>query len=155
MSNSPTRPFSPGYPGFLRFCAAVGFPVEDHQRRIARMVLAHPETLALLPRGQGKSQLIAAVCVHHLLTVPDAAIYVAAASRDQASVIYEYARDFATHPAIGGGRQWGRIIVRHLELRTAAGHLRVLASDAPKLHGLTPSLCVIDELHAFKDAGVY
>jgi phage terminase large subunit-like protein len=119
------------------------------------MALTHPETLALLPRGQGKSLLIAAVCVHHLLSVPDAAIYVAAASRDQAAVIYEYARDLAMHPSIGGNRQRGRILVRHLELRTAAGHLRVLASDAPKLHGLTPSLCVIDELHAFKDAGVY
>jgi phage terminase large subunit-like protein len=149
------RPFSPSYRGFLAFCAAVGFTPEDHQRRIARMVLTHPETLALLPRGQGKSQLIAAICVHHLLTVPDAAIYVAAASRDQAAVIYEYARDFALHPAIGGSRQHGRVLVRHLELRTAAGHLRVLASDAPKLHGLTPSLAVIDELHAFKDAGVY
>ncbi|HWF31126.1 MAG TPA: terminase large subunit [Solirubrobacteraceae bacterium] len=147
--------FTRTYRGFLRFCAAVEFTPEDHQRRIARMVLAHPESLALLPRGQGKSQLIAAICVHHLLSVPDAAIYVAAASRDQAAVIYEYARDFALHPAIGGSRRSGSILVRHLELRTRAGHLRVLASDAPKLHGLTPSLCVIDELHAFKDAGVY
>lgn len=119
------------------------------------MVLSHPESLALLPRGQGKSMLIAAICVHHLLSVPDAAIYVTAASRDQASVIFEYARELAMHPAVGGSRRGGRILVRHLELRTDAGHLRVLASDAPKLHGLTPSLAVIDELHAFRDAGVY
>jgi len=145
--------FTPSYRGFLAFCKSVDFAPEEHQRRIARMVLAHPESLALLPRGQGKSMLIAAICVHHLLSVPDAAIYVAAASRDQAAVIYEYARDFAL--AIGGSRRDGPILVRHLELRTAGGHLRVLASDAPKLHGLTPSLAVIDELHAFRDAGVY
>jgi phage terminase large subunit-like protein len=33
--------------------------------------------------------------------------------------------------------------------------LRVLASDAPKLHGLTPSLAIVDELHAFRDAEPY
>ena len=34
-------------------------------------------------------------------------------------------------------------------------HLRVLAADAPKLHGLTPSLAIIDELHAHPDDDVY
>ncbi len=75
----------------------------------------------------------------------------AAASRDQARVIFEYARDFAMHPAVAE-----RVVVRHLELRAAdGGFLRVLASDAPKLHGLTPSLVALDELHAFKDGSVY
>jgi phage terminase large subunit-like protein len=91
------------------------------------------------------------MAVHHLVTVPKAAIYVAAASRDQASIIYQYARDFATHPSVAE-----RIVVRHLELRGPGGaFLRVLASDAPKLHGLTPSLAIVDELHAFRDAEVY
>src|SRR5437870_5289311 len=102
VRDEPPARFTPSYRGFLRFCAAVDFTPEDHQRRIARLALAHPETLALASRGAGKPQLIAAVCVHHLLTVPNAAIYVAAASRDQASVIFEYARDFALHPAVGG-----------------------------------------------------
>jgi phage terminase large subunit-like protein len=31
----------------------------------------------------------------------------------------------------------------------------VLASDAPKLHCLTPSFAIVDELHAFRDAEVY
>jgi phage terminase large subunit-like protein len=56
------------------------------------------------------------------------------------------------------------IVVRHLELRWCDNpaepnvftrHLRVLAGDAPKLHGLTPSLAIIDELHAHPDAEVY
>ena len=65
--------------------------------------------------------------------------------------MFEYARDFARHPAVAEA-----VIVRHLELRAPdGGFLRVLASDAPKLHGLTPSLAVVDELHAHKDAEVY
>jgi phage terminase large subunit-like protein len=114
------------------------------------MVFAHPESLALASRGAGKSSLIAAMCVHHLLTVPDAAAYVAASSREQAAVLFEYARAIAEHPAVEG-----RIVVRHLELRTPHGHLRVLASDAPKLHGLTPSMAIIDELQAAASPDVY
>lgn len=34
-------------------------------------------------------------------------------------------------------------------------HLRVLAADAPRLHGLTPSLAIIDELHAHPSDDVY
>jgi phage terminase large subunit-like protein len=33
--------------------------------------------------------------------------------------------------------------------------IRVLAADAPRLHGLTPSLAIIDELHAHRDDEVY
>ncbi len=104
----------------------------------------------LLPRGNGKSMLMGALAVHHALTVPRPAVYIAASSRDQARVIFEYARVFATDPAIAE-----QVVVRHLELRVAGGFVRVLASDAPKLHGLTPSLAIIDELHAFRDGEVY
>ena len=34
-------------------------------------------------------------------------------------------------------------------------HLRVLAADAPRLHGLTPSLAIVDELHAHPSDDVY
>jgi hypothetical protein len=51
---------------------------------------------------------------------------------------------------------------RGLWVRATAGtiegfsrHLRVLAADAPRLHGLTPSLAVIEELHAHRDDEVY
>ena len=57
-----------------------------------------------------------------------------------------------------------RLVIRHLELRWCEDpdtpmrftrHLRVLAADALKLHGLTPSLAIIDELHAHWDDSVY
>jgi phage terminase large subunit-like protein len=136
---------------FLAFCASVGFELEPFQRRIARAAFGpERELVVLCPRGQGKSRLAGALAVHHLLTVPRAAVYIAAASRDQARVVFEYAREVAFHPAVAE-----RIVVRHLELRAPDGYLRVLASDAPKLHGLTPSLAIVDELHAFRDAEVY
>jgi len=144
--------FSPGYRGLLRFCDEVGFPIERFQRRIARTALGpQRESLVLISRGNGKSALAGALAVHHLLSTPEAACYLAAASREQASIVYAYARKLAQHPAHDG-----RLVIRHLELRAPdGGFLRVLASDAPKLHGLTPSLAIVDELHAFRDAEVY
>jgi phage terminase large subunit-like protein len=139
----------PGYRGFLAFAEAVGLALEPFQKKIARAADV-AELLVLLPRGNGKSRLIGTYAVHHLLTVEAPAVYVAAASRDQARVVFEYARDVAMHPAVAD-----ELLVRHLELRVEGGFLRVLASDAPKLHGLTPSLAIVDELHAFRDGEVY
>ena len=39
--------------------------------------------------------------------------------------------------------------------RVFSRHLRVLAADAPRLHGLTYSLAILDELQAFKSDEVY
>jgi phage terminase large subunit-like protein len=136
---------------FFDFCELIDFAVEPFQRKIARAAFApERELLVLLPRGNGKTTLLAALAVHHILTTPRPAVYCAAASRDQARVLFEAAREFAAHPAIAS-----RITLRHLEMRVAGGHLRVLASDAALLHGLTPSLSLVDELHAHHDDQVY
>jgi phage terminase large subunit-like protein len=130
--------------GFRRFCEHVGYPLEPFQRKIAAACYApERETLILLPRGNGKTTLMAAIAVHHLLAVPNPAVYVAASARDQAAILYESARGFAS--AVDG------IVLRHLELRVPGGHLRVLASDAPKVHGLSPTLALVDEYHAHRD----
>jgi phage terminase large subunit-like protein len=130
---------------FLGFCERVGFEPEPFQKRIAGAFFGpEREFLALLPRGNGKSRLAGALAVHHLFVIPDARVYVAAASREQASVIHEYARDFAraADPDID---------INLREIRTETGYLRIVASDAGKLQGLTPSLVIVDELHAAKD----
>lgn len=142
---------------FVDFCARVGLELEPFQRRLARLLLGpQPEALVLLPRGNGKSALLGAYAVHHLLTVPQASVFIAAASREQASVIHGFARSFAEAAGAGRKASGGGLILRHLEIRAPdGGRLNVLASDAPKLHGLTPSLAVVDELHAHRDAEVY
>jgi phage terminase large subunit-like protein len=136
---------------FWAFCDRVGYPLEPFQRKIVAACFGgEPEALILLPRGNGKSTLLAALAVHHLLTVKRPAVYCAASSRDQARVIFEAARTFAEHPAIRS-----RFLLRHLELRTPDGHLRVLPSDAPKVHGLTPSLSILDEYHTHPNDDLY
>lgn len=146
-------------PRFEQFAPTVGLTLEPFQRRIVRAAFgAERELLVLLPRGNGKTTLIAAVALHHLLTVDGAAVYCAAASREQARIVFEYAAAFARalgHP---------HVVDRHLELRWCPDprrprvftrHLRVLSADAPRLHGLTPSLAIVDELHAHPNEQVY
>jgi phage terminase large subunit-like protein len=144
---------------FADFCAQIGLDLEPFQNLIAEAA-AGPERefVALLPRGNGKSTLLAAIAVHHLLSVEKAAVYVAASSREQARIIFEIAGGFVRtldHP---------NLVVRHHELRYCENpelpkvfsrHMRVLAADAPRLHGLTPSLCLVDELHAHASDEVY
>jgi phage terminase large subunit-like protein len=144
---------------FTRFCELVGLHLEPFQKRIAKAAAGpERELVVLLPRGQGKTTLMAALALHHLITVPRAAVYCAASSREQARILYEAAAMFART------LDHQNIVVRHLELRWCddprepnvfTRHLRVLAADAPKLHGLTPSLAIIDELHAHPDEDVY
>lgn len=136
---------------FRRFCKRIGYELERHQHAIARAAFApEPELLCLIPRGNWKTTTLALLAVHHLLTVERPAVYCAASSREQARVLFEAARDFASHPAIAD-----EITPRHLELRVADGFMRALAADALKIHGLTPSLAIIDEYHAHPNDAVY
>jgi phage terminase large subunit-like protein len=81
-AESHPSPVKPGYQGLLELAERVGLPVQPYQRRILRLLHAGVrEALILLPRGQGKTTLMAVACVHHLLTVEDAKVYVAASAR--------------------------------------------------------------------------
>jgi phage terminase large subunit-like protein len=144
---------------FVQFCDQAGLRLEAFQKRIVRAATGpQRELVVLVPRGNGKTTLMAALALHHLIAVDRAAVYCAASSREQARILFEAAAMFAReleHP---------NIVIRHLEIRWCddpgepnvfTRHLRVLAADAPKLHGLTPSLAIIDELHAHPNADVY
>jgi len=137
---------------FEAFCAYVGLQLEDFQRLILGEIFAgRRELLCLLPRGNGKTTLFSALGLFHLLTTPKPAVYCAAAGTDQARLMFEAARDMAArHPEIDR-----RITPRYKELRVEGGFLRVLSSDAPRAHGLQPTLALVDELHAHHSPDLY
>jgi phage terminase large subunit-like protein len=132
-----------------RFC---GLRVEPFQRAIVAEVFAdRRELLVLLARGNGKTSLMAAAGLFSLLSTREPAIYVCAASRDQARLLFEIAKRMVrAHPELER-----RITPRYSELRVDGGFLKVIASDAPLAHGLTPSLVLVDELHAHRDGELY
>jgi phage terminase large subunit-like protein len=133
------------------FCDLIGEPLHPHERRIAHAYFGPArEVCAVLPRGNAKTTLAAKVGVHHLLTVPGAMVTIGAASRDQARVCFERMRGFAQHPALAD-----LLVVRHLELRHEAGSglLRVVPSDGPRVHGLSSTLYIGDEVWAWPAGG--
>ena len=129
-----------------------GLRLEPFQKTIVEEVFSdRRELLVLLPRGNGKTSLMAAVGLFDLLSTPEPAIYVCAASRDQARLLFEIAKRMVRgHPDLER-----RITSRYSELRAGGGFLRVLASDAPLAHGLTPHRVLMDELHAHRDGELY
>jgi phage terminase large subunit-like protein len=144
---------------FADFCKRIDLRLEPFQMRIASAIAGpEREVVALLPRGQGKTTLLSAIALHHLLTIEGAQIYCCASSRDQARILFESAAGFARV------LDDDHLVTRHLELRYCdspgepkvfSRYLRVLAADAMRLHGLTPTLAIIDELHAHADDSVY
>ena len=136
---------------FAGFFAMLGHELEDFQRLIVEEVFTpRRETLVLIPRGCGKSTLLAAISLWELMKAPDAQIVVGAASREQASVLFDIARRMAQHPEIAP-----RVEITRREIRTANGWLKVIAADGPRQHGLIVDLAVVDELHAHRHDELY
>lgn len=91
----------PSARAFARFCEELGRPLEPFQRKIAAAAFGPERELAVvLPRGNAKSSLAAALAVHHLTTVERPAVVLGAGSREQARVVFELARDLAAHHSL-------------------------------------------------------
>lgn len=137
------------------------FRLEPFQRAIlADYFDGCRETLVLLPSGNGKTTLFAALALYHLIyrTGADGGhseCYIAAASRDQAGLMYRHAKGFVSRS------KWlkRRVKVlkghRKIESRTDEGFIQVLASDADTADGVGPTLVLVDELHRHKDDSLY
>ena len=118
----------------------------DHGQAVGALEGPEREPLG---RGNDKTTTAALIGLHHLLVTPGASIAVGAASRDQGRIAYERMRGFAEHPLLADD-----VTVRHLELRAEGGGLlRVIPSDGPRAHGLSPTLCLADEVWAWKESG--
>lgn len=138
------------------------FDLPRWQERIVRRIYGpcHPDgrrivrnVIALLPRGNRKTSLGAALALLHTIgpeRVAGGQIICAAADRKQARIAYE--------EAVGIVRQDGRIAgaMRFLDYRNRLTHpksgavMEAISADAGTQHGRTPTFALIDELHAWK-----
>jgi phage terminase large subunit-like protein len=147
---------------FEQFCSTLtledGRPLqlEAFQREMLSDLFAGcTETLILLPKKNGKTTLTAALALYHLVTTPDAECVIAAASRDQASILYRQAGGFVRKS------EWllERVVVKkgtkEIRSRVDEGRIRVLASDADTADGVIPTLAIVDELHRHKTPDLY
>lgn len=109
-----------------------------------------------IPKKQGKTQLIAGLALYMLLAdgEPGPEVYVAAADRDQARILFEAAvQMIAANPYLAA-----RCVVFRNEIRRAdnsAAFFKVLSAEAATKHGPNIHCLVIDELHAQPDRELF
>jgi phage terminase large subunit-like protein len=98
-------------------------------------------------RGNGKSPLASGLALRELVARSDEPdVILAAAARDQARVVFEYARGFVESGPLADVLQVGRHEIRN---PLNGGVLRTVSADGFVAHGLNPSAVIIDELHAW------
>ena len=147
-----------GVRSFESFAASCGLDLEPFQGRIARALCSDvEEVVVLLPRGCGKTTLLAAYALWHLVETEDARVNFTAATREQASIAFEHAVRFAHR--LGDDRL--HATRRELHFRPQPGSrrftrfMRVRPGEAAALQGLDSTLAVVDELHTATDESAY
>jgi phage terminase large subunit-like protein len=113
------------------------------------------EALLGIARKNGKSTISAVIALYLLLASGEQGpeVYAAAASKDQARIVFNQAREFVeASPRL---RDWLVPQRNAILCKANNGIFRVLAADAPLQYGLNPSGVVIDELWAHKDPELY
>jgi phage terminase large subunit-like protein len=111
------------------------------------------EVVVLVGKKNGKSSLLAALSLFHLLTQPFAEVVVVAASRDQAGVLLRQVVGYVQRSP--GLRQRLKVVQREVRNDDLGGRIRVLASDSDTVDGQLPTLCLVDELARHKSEEIY
>ena len=147
---------------FEEFCGRLkledGSPLElyPEQRVMLRDYFnGAQESLILIPKKNGKTTLLAALGLFHLIVTDDAACYIGAASRDQASILYKQAYGYIRRSKWLDDHVDAKPGYREIRSRRDSGTLQVLASDANTADGVIPTLALVDELHRHKNSDLY
>jgi hypothetical protein len=111
------------------------------------------ETLILISKKNGKTTLLSALALFHLITTRDCECVIGAASRDQATILYDQALGFIRRsPGLSVVPKTG---YREIRSTKHHGRIRVLAADVDTADGVIPTLALVDELHRHRSAGLY
>jgi phage terminase large subunit-like protein len=148
--------------GFERFCRRLvledgtTMQLEPFQRTLLVDYFGGVrETLVLLSKKNGKTTLLAALALFHLLLVDDAECVIAASSRDQATILFDQAVGFIRRTAALQGRVIAKRGYREIRKLSDSGRIRVLAADVDHVDGVLPTLALVDEMHRHKSAALY
>ena len=132
------------------FIAAIlGLKYKDTGLRVVR------ETYLQLARKQGKSSIIAALALYHLIADGEAAPFVAclASTRDQARLIFEMCQNYAK--SIDPKGQYIKYYRNYMKMPVNQGEIKIFSSDAKRLDGLNVSLGIVDEFAVQPDNQLY
>lgn len=160
---------------FEKWCKTLrldnGKPVrlEPFQREFCADIFAgQPVSWLVVPEGNGKTTLLAALGLYGLIHADDASIPLAASARDQARIMYRQMKGFVTRSDLGVQKNgvWVDCFdgYRQIQLRKTgktkrgevAGVIEVHAADAGTADGVIPyPFAFLDELHRHKDLALH
>lgn len=113
------------------------------------------ETVILLPKGNGKSTLLAALGLYHLAIVPDGDVKIVASGRPAAEQIFEFAwRMIVNSPKL---KRLFHVVRSHREIHRIGqtGSLKACPAELGSIDGKAPTLVLADELHHWSKVEVY
>lgn len=112
------------------------------------------EELVLLPKGNGKTTVFAALALYHAMYTPQAAVPIGAAAKDQAAILYGQAAGFVRRSP--GLSKRFKVQDGYRRITQDDGSIiRVYSADADTGDGIIPTLALVDELHRHKNADLY
>lgn len=157
-----------GLRGFRRFAKLLGFQVHPFQAFMLGLYFGGvTELVILISKKNGKTTLLAALALYHLLVTKRAECVIGASSRDQATILFNQAvgmvrdADLERHALPGDRREPTRYAgvfeVRggYRVIRFEEGRIRVLAAEADTADGVIPTLAIVDELHRHPSGALY
>jgi phage terminase large subunit-like protein len=126
----------------------------------------------ILPEGNTKTTTLAGVALYHSEHTPFAAVPVAAASREQAEILYRQAEGFVlrsemlhapVHSAVQAAKGKRKTDVPRFTCldgyrrinHHAGGRIQIFAADDRTGDGVIPTLGIIDEPHRLRDLSLY
>jgi phage terminase large subunit-like protein len=117
----------------------------------------YTESLAALPRKNGKSTLAAGIILYGLVADGRTAgqFYTAAETRDQASLIYRMAARMVRQSPLLAKRLKPIDSTRTITYQSRGSFLRSIPSEAGPVHGTKPATVIFDELHTQKTRDLY
>ena len=125
-----------------RFIKDIYEPHRDGRRVVRRAILS-------VARKNGKTALIAAIALAHLVgpeARPNGEIYSAANDRDQAAIVFKFARQIVLlEPEL---RSQIEIVIstKTMVARPTGSIYRAVSAEAGTKHGYLPTLVIYDEL---------
>ena len=131
------------------FAVILGLKWKSSGLRVVR------EVYTQLGRKQGKSSIISALALWHMIGDGESAPFVAclASTREQARLIFEMCQNYAK--SIDPKGQYLKYYRNYIEMPANNGEVKIFSSDASKLDGLNVSLGIIDEMAVQPDNQLY
>lgn len=139
------------------------FALRDWQEGIVRSIFddrgrpRYRKVFVALPRKQGKTELVAAILLYLMFGTGRRGqrIFSGSGDREQAALIYGAAASMIRQSAALSSHALAFDGYKRIACEPLDGVYQALSSDAPRKHGLRPSVVLLDELHVFPNRDLF